>query len=290
MAIPPWLDYTPQFFTGAMEAGTAAGQRERSQALAERTQEASRSEAADRLRFAYNSLAAKEEQAGQLAAQKHELAQAAMELRGQQMQGLQDYREQQMKERDKEFGLKSELGQSGLALRQQALENSAERLKLLQDRTPEELTTTTKDGKTYQLRGGKWYHIPDLKSPTDTLTETIPASEGSPGSPALLDRPKKTILGIPIPFTGQEAAPAVPAVPAHGEMRRTRHIPVDMSAADALRAPATTTGTLPTPAVTEVVRTTKDGRKVVFDAQTKKFIRYADEKTTSSDASHDEEE
>ncbi len=88
-------------FLGAMEAGTAAGERARATDIA-------RSEAADRLRYAYDSLAAKEEQAAQLAAQKHELAKAAMELRAQQMQGLQDYRQGLLSAKENELGLKTQ--------------------------------------------------------------------------------------------------------------------------------------------------------------------------------------
>lgn len=97
--IAPWI--VPPNFLGAMEAGTAAGQRERAQGASER-------EAADRLRYAYDSLAAKEQQSSELAAQKHELARAAMELRAQQMQGLQDYREGMLGAKDRELGIREQ--------------------------------------------------------------------------------------------------------------------------------------------------------------------------------------
>jgi hypothetical protein len=264
--IAPWI--IPPNFLGAMEAGTAAG-----------------------LRFAYDSLAAKEQQASQLAAQKHELARAAMELRGQQMQGLQDYREKQLEAKQNELGLRQQLGEANLGIAQQRADSAAERLRLTQDKTPGELITKEVNGETYQWGVNGWKHVPKFRPATDTITETIPAVEAVPGTPAIPAKPPMTILGLPIPFTGKPAVPAVPAVPETREKRITRRVPVDLSSAAAALQP-TSTGTLPAPAGAEVIRTTKDGRKAVFDAQTKKFIRYADEKPTTafSDTAHDEEE
>ena len=99
MTIVPWLH--PQNFLGAMEAGTAAGERARATDIAH-------SEAADRLRLAYDSLAAKEEMAGELAKSKQETANAAMQLRAQQAQGLQDYREGLLGAKDKELGIREQ--------------------------------------------------------------------------------------------------------------------------------------------------------------------------------------
>ena len=130
MSVPPWLEYTPQTFLGAMEAGTSAGQRNRSldlqassQDLTARGQSISQSEAADRLRLAYDSLASNERQQNQTAQAKAAQAQAAMELRQAQQQGLQDIREQQMEAKDKELGLRTELGNRAQDLREQQIKN-----------------------------------------------------------------------------------------------------------------------------------------------------------------------
>jgi hypothetical protein len=109
---------------------------------------------------------------------------------------------------------------------------------------PEGLVTKTQDGETFQQRGGKWFHIPNLKPTTDTVTETIPAVEGSPAVPA---QPASTgFLG----FGARAAIPAQPAIPGRGEQKRTRHVPVQLDTAsgslmDAYRA-KTATGTAPT--------------------------------------------
>ena len=132
MEIAPWLQFTPDFFTGQMRAGTAAGTALRGQDLAS-------SEAADRLRLAYNSLAEKEQMAGEVAKAKQQQAQAAMELRSAQLQGLQDYREQQQaaKEKQLELGganldLKRQLGESNLALTQERIQGGASKQARLQ--------------------------------------------------------------------------------------------------------------------------------------------------------------
>ena len=82
----------------------------------------------------------------------------------------------------------------------------------------EQLTTTQKDGLTYQLRGGKWYHIPSSNPLMDTVTEKIPAFEhGTPASPE--------IPAAQHWYGDQPFVPAKPAVEAHGEITRTRKVP-----------------------------------------------------------------
>jgi hypothetical protein len=58
-------------------------------------------------------------------------------------------------------------------------------------RPPSELVTKVQNGKTYQQRNGQWVHVPDVRSPMDTITETLPAVAG------------------------------------RGETKRTRHVPVE---------------------------------------------------------------
>lgn len=54
--------------------------------------------------------------------------------------------------------------------------------------------------------------------------------------------------------------------------------------------PSTPTASVVPPTTTEVTRTTKDGRKAIFDANTKKFLRYADDTNMGRDDSTDESE
>lgn len=100
------------------------------------------------------------------------------------------------------------------------------------------------------------------QKPTETVTEEyeIPAVEGTPSKPA-----SKGFFG----FGAHPEIPAVADQPAK-KIKKTRKVgPSDSE--DELEPP--------NPAQTktkEVIRTTKDGRKAVFDADTKKFIRYAE--------------
>ena len=198
----------------AMEAGTSAGLGARGLDIREET-------AADRLRMAYDQLAAKEDMAAQMAAAKqqmaHEqlmgktaLAQAAMDLRSQQNDALNQSRADTL-------ALRQSQGQAALDLREKALQNKL-------STTPEELVTKTDAaGNLFQNRGGKWWHIPTQKEPMDTITETIP---GVPGKKA-----EEASAGIPL--LGWGAHPAVPGTPDIPEMKRTRHIPSSLSNAAA---------------------------------------------------------
>ena len=78
-----------------MEAGTSAG-------LRERAQRSSEHEAADRLKLAYDSLASHERMQSEAAMRKLDSQEAAMELRKQQMEGLQDYRNRRAGQYDTE--------------------------------------------------------------------------------------------------------------------------------------------------------------------------------------------
>jgi hypothetical protein len=61
-------------------------------------------------------------------------------------------------------------------------------------RPPSDLVTKVQNGKTYQLRNGQWVHVPDVRNTMDTETETIPAAGG------------------------------------RGEIKRTKHVPVQSPA------------------------------------------------------------
>jgi hypothetical protein len=94
--------------------------------------------------------------------------------------------------------------------------------------TSEELKTITQDGESFQQRGGKWYHIPRYKPPTDTvleITAEVPGKAAIPGTPA-----KSGLFGLPFELLGAEpATPGTPAVPGTPEIRRTRRVPIDLS-------------------------------------------------------------
>ena len=66
-------------------------------------------------------------------------------------------------------------------------------------RPPSDLVTKVQNGKTYQQRNGQWVHVPDVRNTMDTETETIPAAGG------------------------------------RGEIKRTKHVPVE---SPATKAPA----------------------------------------------------
>lgn len=187
MPIAPWI--VPPSPMEALQAGSRIG-------LAARQEDVAETQAGDRLRLAYDQLQSQERRATE--ALKAHMAQqnAAMQLRAQQQQSLDTYR-------------------------QGMLQSAAERLRMAEERASRalqtsDLTTTTKDGETYMMRDGKWFHVPSSKQTFDTVTEEVPAVEGSPGSPETPSRLFGLIGG----------SPAVPPVPGHPAYRRTRHVPV----------------------------------------------------------------
>ena len=249
--LAPWLNYTPQTFLGAMEAGTRSG-------LQARGQDISQSEAADRLRYAYDSLASSERQQNATAAAHMAQSQAAMELRKSQMEGLQDYRE-------------AMIGQ-----RQQGLDSTFQRIQDLesyrQQREADRQTTEERLAKSAEAAQA-------LREQGMALRESEQAWKIAAEARKAAAQPDWTKL--------LEEPPAKP-----GWSLRS-HLPAWLGGIEAPSSPGAGTdlsgdGTT----AAEVTRITKDGRKAVFDAETKKFIRYADEEpeTTSSDTSHDEEE
>ena len=90
------------------------------------------------------------------------------------------------------------------------------------------LTKRDKEGNLFQNRGGRWYHIPDVKAPTDTETTIIPGTVGQEGVPAVPSQ-SGSILGIPVPWGGKPAIPAIPAIQGTPTIRRTRKVPSDLS-------------------------------------------------------------
>ena len=128
-SLPPWVSVSPSDFVRAAEAGASTG-------ISAERQRASSEEAGNRLRLAYDTLASQERRQDEMAQAKMELAQsqmdqrerattAALALREAQMQGLQDYREGMLGAKEKELGIRSELGGANLDLRRQLAETSS---------------------------------------------------------------------------------------------------------------------------------------------------------------------
>jgi len=82
-----WNAITPEYFTSAMASGAKLG-------LSARSQDEEEQSAADRLKLAYDQLGAKEQMASELAQAKQAQAEAALALRAQQLDSLNEYRQQ----------------------------------------------------------------------------------------------------------------------------------------------------------------------------------------------------
>jgi hypothetical protein len=88
----PWLH--PPNFLGAMEGGARLG-------LSARGEQREETGAADRLRLAYDQLAAQEKRASELVKSRQQIASASLALRAQQASALEQYRRDQIEERRK---------------------------------------------------------------------------------------------------------------------------------------------------------------------------------------------
>jgi hypothetical protein len=219
--IPPWLDVKPSDFVRAAAMGAEAGlqvakmRQAAEEAAANRGQRASEHSAEMELR--------QFERQQQMQMRAEEM-QAQREKSKADLQARMDYNMANLGLRQQEE--KAKAGQQVITNKrlQDDLDERIRKNSAAEDNaTPEDLTTKTLNGKTFQLRGGKWYHIPEYKTPTDTVTETIPAVSPQEAVPA---KPAGTgLLG-----TGLFASPAQvgsPATPGHGEMKRTRHVPLN---------------------------------------------------------------
>lgn len=176
MPVAPWLH--PPDFLGAMEAGSAAGTRQRAQA-------ASESEAADRLRLAYDSLASHEKMQNETAQAKMAANEAAMDLRRSQMEGLQDYREKQA------------------GFRQQALDTAADSLqeRTRHDVSMEEARAAVKSGQATIVEHPEFPGVKFLRNPSGAESRISP-SERAPS--VRLDA-----AGKPQGYTGQLSNPVI---------------------------------------------------------------------------------
>lgn len=129
--IAPWL--APLDFLGAARAGAQAG-------LAAREQDIQQSQSADRLQLAYDTLASQEKRAAQATQARQQLAAASLALRGQQMDMLNQYRQQNLglqQQRLSDLGdyRQQRLQDAGTALdlRRQGMENLEESRRNMMD-------------------------------------------------------------------------------------------------------------------------------------------------------------
>lgn len=213
MAIAPWL--TPPNFLAAMQAGAQLG-------LGVRRQDEEESQAGDRLRLAYDQLAANERRAHEAVMARQESAKAALALRAQQMSALESYRQSMIEERKqadalreanqqrladqftaredritKEFGLReTERGEREKRLGEQ-FQQKEERLGRLMAATnlERQLTTLTKEREKAE-EAASWLHrgtrqrAADLRTKEDALRDRIADLTEKDATPATTPAPK----------------------------------------------------------------------------------------------------
>ena len=140
----------------------------------------------------------------------------------------------------------------------------------------EQDTFTAPDGKMWYRDKSGIHPVVNPRQaapPTETLQAKFAASKGTEGVPPVPAKPPMRVLGVPIPFTGQDAQPGIAARPATPAYTVTRRGPVGT-----VRPPEGMTSTESSkPQGALVRRKTKDGRTALFDANTREFIRYADD-------------
>jgi hypothetical protein len=177
---PAWIN--PPNYLGAMEAGTAAGQRARAQDI-------STSEAADRLRLAYDSLAANERMQGQAAQAKLAQNAAAMELRQAQMEGLQDYREQQMDARAEALKQQADLASKALKQRGDLAAASLDE-RTAHDVSMEEARNAVKSGQATIVEHPELPGVKFLRNPSGAESRITPGERSPTVALDAAGRPK----------------------------------------------------------------------------------------------------
>lgn len=200
----PWNEFTPGFFTQAMERGAELGVQQ--------------SDAADRLKLAYDSLASKERSEALDRQMQQKQIDAANALKAQQAYALAEYRSQMAS-------------------------NQAQRIKQAADELTEKhrhniATETPKMDEASKILMQQ--NARDLSSAEKQLDKLADEQDSGSGQ-------------VTIP-TGQAA-----------DALRTKAIYLRSQIKGPTAAP-----------VKEITRQTKDGKLAVFDANTKKFLRYAD--------------
>jgi hypothetical protein len=259
--IAPWL--VPPNYSAIMEAGAQTG-------LAVRRQTESEADAGDRLRLAYDTLAAQERRAAQAAADRKELTHASLALRAQQADAMNAYRmgslqareESEARHRDNMTRLAGQFQQT-LAERQAREERLGS-----QFQTKEDAVNARAEDRLNYLKDFRANQLP-------------------PAARALLNADVSELRGIETKLSKTEPHKGI--IPTIFGTSNTKELADLNKRATELReriatqyGPTTSTGTAPGGAAPaaggpkEVIRLTKDGRKAVFDASTKQFIRYAE--------------
>lgn len=228
-----------------MSAGASAGLQARGQDIAQ-------SEAADRLTLAYNQLASEERQRTEAAKQRMQAAQQMMAYRQQQLSLLDQYRQERLGQQAAEAQEKARIAQEAIDIRKQPKLHFGTEGQVLQE---------LPDGSIKEVR-------PRDRTSTATISEPVDPNQPFGAKVTRKVSPEEAAARL-------KAVPSAATAPAPAQGRGMLNRFLDW----ATGAPAT--GTTPPPAAqpaqtNEVIRMTKDGRRAVFDASTKKFLRYAD--------------
>lgn len=115
MTIAPWLH--PINFVAAAQAGAASG-------LGIRRANQEATEAADRLQLAYDSLASNERRSNEATQERMAVAKASLALRGQQMDAVRAYHENQIDARNREIDNTAAYREGALDARNRQVDNS----------------------------------------------------------------------------------------------------------------------------------------------------------------------
>lgn len=267
--IAPWL--VPPNYIGAMTAGAQTG-------LAARRQVAAEQEAGDRLRLAYDQLAASERRAHEAQLSRERMTQATMALRASQMEGLDRYRQGMLAARAEDDRLRAENMQRLAGQFETRREDTAAYRQALQSR--------------FEDREAR---LADQFQRRLDYLEGRPAGREwlDPVSNALLQADVSDLKGTQREIQKMEERGVKGRGfwhPFGGNMEE--YLALKSKAADLRKKVATYRESLPSAGATlrgeekaaparksenEVIRMTKDGRKAVFDSVTKEFLRYADE-------------
>lgn len=158
--IPPWL--APQDFVGSARSGAQLG-------LQRRGQDIERQEAASRLQLAYDQLAAQEQRQSEIAQNRLQLAEMALEQKRAQVESAMAFREQ---------GLAAKTAQDQLmaTMRARELENAAQKLQFEQERKNLPITIQDVGGVKVLSGGGATPHaVPQTALPTDQAAGPLQA-------------------------------------------------------------------------------------------------------------------
>lgn len=188
--IPPWLDVRPEQFVRAAASGAEAGISAARAAAAE-------SEAADRLRLAYATLESQERRADEAAQAKLQAAQAALDLRAQQMESLDAYRQGRLAQMGDIAAGRQDLASATLAERTR---HNIATEEISEAKAREMIARGV--GKAVQIPElpGKWF----IQQPSGTLTPVSPEFK----APTVVT----DAAGVPLSYSGQLTSPIMQGI------------------------------------------------------------------------------